>query len=350
VISSDNVTFDCRGHTVFGNGFSGSSGFFVNASNVTIKNCNIVGFFYSVYSNFASNLTIENVSSSDAFRDFSFSGDCSFNFVDFYGSSGYPISVVHHSLDSGTFSGIVACGDNVSVSNVRILGDTGVFLKGHGVSLVNANISGNTGVTVVDCTNCRVQNTVVTLNSNGDGVYVYSSKYVVLENVTVKHSNMCIRFDFVDNAILKDSRLYCDYDLGIFNTSGFLAYNNNLYGNVLCHNADNIFFNYTLVPRTNIAGKPFVSGNFWRTFSKSCEDSNMDGFCDSGYVLSCGIDYRPLSTTFVLPDAYVKNAFLLPYTLRVVVCSKNSPSFFRIVAEDQDGHVFDTPVLVEGDR
>ncbi|MDE1763519.1 MAG: right-handed parallel beta-helix repeat-containing protein [Thaumarchaeota archaeon] len=55
-VSGNDITLDCAGHTLSGTGADGSAGIVASGpSGVTIKNCNVTGFFQGIYMDFSSN-------------------------------------------------------------------------------------------------------------------------------------------------------------------------------------------------------------------------------------------------------------------------------------------------------
>ena len=58
-ISNNNITLDCAGHTISGNNTPFSAGIVSSGFNgITIKNCNVTGFFQGIYIDFGSNVNL----------------------------------------------------------------------------------------------------------------------------------------------------------------------------------------------------------------------------------------------------------------------------------------------------
>jgi len=96
-----------------------------------------------------------------------------------------------------------------------------------------------------------------------------------------------------------------------------LSSNNTVYNNFF-NNTNNFInsssginiWNTTKQAITNIVGGLNIGGNFWANpsgtgFSQTCMDANIDGICDSSYMLSTGNeDYLPLA----IPTGYINGS------------------------------------------
>src|SRR5579864_2684857 len=60
-ISNNNITLDCAGHTISGTNTPFSAGIVSAGFNgITIKNCNVTGFYQGTYIDFGSNVNLNN--------------------------------------------------------------------------------------------------------------------------------------------------------------------------------------------------------------------------------------------------------------------------------------------------
>jgi parallel beta-helix repeat protein len=158
-------------------------------------------------------------------------------------------------------------------------------------------IPGHTNSTIADCqvitshygiwawthTNFTITNTTIRENLY-HGLYLGFS-----ENCTVEHNRIEGNTGFGSFFTnLKNTRISDNY----FNNTENVLIKTNVAGNQ---------WNTTLRQGKNIAGGPFLAGNFWANpsgtgFSQTCEDSNGDSICDAAYVLDAeNTDYLPLS-------------------------------------------------------
>jgi parallel beta-helix repeat protein len=166
---------------------------------------------------------------------------------------------------------------NVTADNVTIHGFTvkdassyksGIYLDGvqHN-NISNNNVSNNSqyGIYLWCSRNNELKTNII--SGNGEyGIYL-------VKDVYGGSDNNCIHNNYFDNT-------------------------NNAYDDV--NNTNNIW-NTTKTAGTNIIGGPYLGGNFWAKpdgtgFSQICTDVDMDGICDSSYMLaSDNIDYLPLA-------------------------------------------------------
>jgi len=134
-------------------------------------------------------------------------------------------------------------------------------------TVVNNNVSNNSQYgTYLWCSRNNELKTNI-ISGNGEyGIYLVKDMYGGSDN-------NCIHNNYFDNT-------------------------NNAYDDV--NNTNNIW-NTTKTEGTNIIGGPYLGGNFWAKpdgtgFSQICTDVDMDGICDSSYMLaSDNIDYLPLT-------------------------------------------------------
>ncbi len=171
---------------------------------------------------------------------------------------------------------------------------------------------------MVYCLNC-INITVKDLNltENSDAIYFSNTTYSTIENNTLSSNNDDIKLeDSNHNRIINNSMLsnYC----GIYfdNSRENTIYNNNFsnrnYNVKFVGICTGNIWNTTKTAGQNIAGGPFLGGNYWLKsdgtgFSQiNNTDLNLDGICDETYTIESGkVDYLPLAYPDIIPPASV---------------------------------------------
>ena len=191
--------------------------------------------------------------------------------------AGANVTIIHASdPDSNVI--YVSQQDGVNISNFTITGGTGGRhpIRSAGIYLSMTN-------------NTNVSNNIV--SNNFYGIYLFSA----------------INTNLSDNNV--NSNI-----LGIYL---MLSSNNTIYNNFF-NNTNNFInsssginrWNMSKQTTTNIIGGLNIGGNFWAYpngtgFSQTCADANLDGICDSSYMLSTGNeDYLPLA----IPTEYINGS------------------------------------------
>jgi nitrous oxidase accessory protein len=127
-------------------------------------------------------------------------------------------------------------------------------------------------------------------NNNGTGITISSpypsfNHYIYGNNIS---SNKQYGLILGDRRYLNNNGIYNN----LFNNTVNVIISDVIYGN---------YWNVTKISGTNIIGGSYIGGNFWGKpdgtgFSQTCTDANIDGICDSPYVLNANnTDYLPLA-------------------------------------------------------
>lgn len=122
------------------------------------------------------------------------------------------------------------------------------------------------------------------------GVSYYVKSNIVVKNLSIRQFRYGVNLLSVNNAIV---------DAGTFNANTFGAYLQNRSGTQAYGNSFN--GNTTQAVITGGSGNVFnlglpVGGNWWSNYdtpAEGCSDVNSDGFCDTAYSFSGGIDSLP---------------------------------------------------------
>jgi len=155
-------------------------------------------------------------------------------------------------------------------------------------------------------TNCRA------VKNSQTGIYAWSNNNItIIGNIINENQYQGLYLGFSKNCTVRDNRLEGN-NLGFFIVE---SDNNQIFNNYFNNTANVIFgtnvldnqWNTTTRPGMNIAGGPYLAGNFWANpkgdgFSQICPDGNNDGVCDSAFSLDAkNIDQLPLSNKFLRP-------------------------------------------------
>jgi parallel beta-helix repeat protein len=208
-----------------------------------------------------------------------------------------------------------------NVSSGKIENNSVFINKNYGISLSNSNSIGIRGNSVHD----NIVGGIISSYSNGS----------IVENNTIDSNYQCgIYLNSIDNTILHNtielsgrgqlvnpytfecysSNENSDVDAGICmgaNASSNHIYNNHFFRN--CKHVSNIgaagknYWNTSKESGINIAGGPYLGGNYWEEYydyahnywiegpSEDCPDADKDYLCDSSYTLgSNNVDNYPL--------------------------------------------------------
>ncbi|MFZ2410724.1 MAG: NosD domain-containing protein, partial [Candidatus Methanoperedens sp.] len=115
-----------------------------------------------------------------------------------------------------------------------------------------------------------------------------------------------IYFSSSDNNTYSGSIVQYNNNYGIYlsSSNNNTIYNNrfNNSNNFITSSSTNIW-NITKTPGTNVAGGPYLGGNFWENpdgtgYSRECTDADIDGICNFPYTIGTDTDYLPLSMNF----------------------------------------------------
>jgi parallel beta-helix repeat protein len=192
-------------------------------------------------------------------------------------------------IDGQLIGNVVLIGSNwVNITQFTIQnggGSTGVYFNTNVAycSLSNSRITGNGyGLYMYFSNNNRIQNNIITLNSN-DGIYITDSDNNLFENNTLSsNTGSGIVINWSDNNILKGNTVISNGYIGIYLWGANLntIYNNNMRFNINSQGSDNTGSN------TWSMAMP-VGGNHWSNWTTPDGDNN--GIVDSPRPISGGI-------------------------------------------------------------
>jgi parallel beta-helix repeat protein len=164
-------------------------------------------------------------------------------------------------------------------------------------------------VGIVNSTNITVKN--LTLTKNGEGMLFAYTNNSRIENVSALNNNYGIALCSSNNNTLTNNTANSNNYRGIHLDS---SSSNTIYNNYF-HNTDNAYdngnntWNTTNTTGPNIAGGPYIGGNYWSDYTGN--DTNGDGFGDTELPYNCtgnitnGGDYLPLIPNWPTLEGHV---------------------------------------------
>ena len=196
----------------------------------------------------------------------------------------------------------------ITIKNCNIIGNTSVPFITVGDETNSTTISYNIGIAVWSESD---NNTIIdnTLSYNNTGIHIFDrSNYTLIANNTVNSNyDGIVLDDGVNNTVTNNTIINNTNEGIVFHDSQDNLIYNNFFNNIINTQFAQqltIYLNYwntALAGGANIIGGTYLGGNFWGNpmgtgFSQTCSDSNLDGICDSAYILATdNIDYLPLT-------------------------------------------------------
>lgn len=157
--------------------------------------------------------------------------------------------------------------------------------------------------------------TLYATGPGGDGIGIYSrasNNNTFIGNIVQYNfggtggtpgNGVGIYFSSSDNNTYSASIVQYNNNYGIYlsSSNNNTIYNNrfNNSNNFITSSSTNIW-NITKTQGTNVAGGPYLGGNFWENpdgtgYSRECTDADSDGICNFPYTIGTDTDYLPLS-------------------------------------------------------
>ncbi|MEK6913118.1 MAG: right-handed parallel beta-helix repeat-containing protein [Nanoarchaeota archaeon] len=329
-IFSPNVTFNCNGHYIYS--IQNYSGVYVNATNATIKNCNITmgsggnANAYGIYLNGAKNGTIFNNSIfGDSYAGIYLQSSSNNNLTNNNATSNSSYGIYLYSSSNNTLTSNNGISNathgiyTVYSSNTILTSNIGISNLGNGIFIrfsSNNTLTSNTGISnltygisIQYYSNNTLNNSIS--NNNKYGLYISNSNGTIVTNLTAKNNSLYGIFleSGSSNNIIKNSFIQLNNGSAFsLNNTGTALSNNYFYNNYFNNSLQysNIstssvnFFNITKTAGVNIVGGTYLAGNYWAApngsgFSQTCTAST-DGICDTSYNFDgINYDYLPLT-------------------------------------------------------
>jgi parallel beta-helix repeat protein len=208
--------------------------------------------------------------------------------------------------------------ENPSTSVFSVSGN---HIQINGLKISGANNTGYSGINLSSCTSCRIENN--TLINNSYGIYLLSSSNCTISNNTVINGNAygIVLANAYNSTISGNTAHNNARGLYVGSSDDNVILNNTIRDNdvlgfFICGHSDrnsvyNNYFNdtnetvrngignsYNILKTegTNIAGGPYIGGNFWGNpngtgFSQKAKDANGDGISDRPYKHISGSNY-----------------------------------------------------------
>jgi hypothetical protein len=254
-ISANDVTLDCRGFNVSGDGGNGDAGIYTtnNLKNLTIKNCGIYTFQYGIDLGFINDSSIINITAN---------GHKS---VAVYLTSSNSISIINSTLNYNGNGGSFEGGLELRTSNNNIISNLNSnYNDGYGILFFQASSNNsfnnintiNNSITGVDIRQDNYNNSFNNLTSNYNnisGVRLYSDINLI-KNSNIKYNgrggtfHAGVKYETTSgssprthNNILKNSVIEYNDPYGIF-LHGY-SVNNSIFSNLILNNLnEDIYF------------------------------------------------------------------------------------------------------------
>jgi parallel beta-helix repeat protein len=418
--TATNITLDCQGHTIDGQDTYWTYGMYMNydsptESTNTLKNCTITDWHQGISLNFADNNTMLNLTILSCIDGAYFSGsnnnlianatiaenqerDFSYYCVESYcantlqnitGSGGWPMKHYNQPVELADkiLSHLILCdADGSNITNVTIIGsatldNNGIYTCGltnarftsinstenrFGIYLddgsENNSISDSifaanamSGITISYSSHNNISNTRFT--DNHRGIFIQGLSINVADNNRITNNT----FENSNNEAIRLSRAGYDspniiYN-NLFNETQAIGFHSTIYNNT---------WNTTLQAGSRVySAGPTIAGNYYTNstgngFSDTCDDYNLDGFCDDAFNLitlqqctpgsTCtnNTDYKPLSGKYgatQLTGCAVLNQSNTTYYLTADITNSTQSACFNLtginITLDCQAHTID---------
>ncbi len=224
----------------------------------------------------------------------------------------------------------IVSSNNLLTNNTISNNYNGLWIFSNNNELINNTISENhIGLITYQSFGITIRNSTIN-NNNGYGIDMSSSENCIFENNSIHGNYAAISFYNTHNSTIKDNTLSeNNVGLSIIDSINNTAINNRIFSNSIngielnkakestiynnyLNNSNNVKFtdncsgnvwNISKTSGQNIAGGPYLGGNYWLRpngtgFSQiNNTDLNSDGICDEAYTLQSGqVDHLPLAT------------------------------------------------------
>jgi len=360
-ITANNVTLDCQGHTIDGNGAADYGIYADNRANITIKNCVLTDWdtnsiFADSYptsarftivnttisscpdvgvylqNGYGFNLTNVNATCDD--EDFDVASISSINcnnlvFDSCYGHNKLFYFDANDNLTiqnwNNNVSGFLLCGDNVFMNNITMSPTNKgrlITLKRTSNLTLKDSILTRVGLYLDSVTNSSFENLVMSNLSSEEAIYLKNSDNNNFISINITRAGWGVDFVSSDNNILKNTNISSSSDCAIRMQT--TSTDNKIFNNYfdtkipsLClFSSGTNYWNTTKQLGTRIySNGTYIGGNYYTNstgngYSDTCVDSNHDGFCDQVYDVyndtwcepgvncSDNVDYLPLSNKY----------------------------------------------------
>jgi len=265
-VAADNVTLDCNGSSITGDGTGYGVDNTLGYNHTTVKNCTINGFEVGIISdssfNARSNIADNNISSVNSIIIYGDSGSIiSGNILTPTGSGGYDLDSprgIGIDLGSGSNDSIIANNTFTTVSNMGIWSDNGagITITGNNFSvtgvnynravggmLSNSKISRNIittfgsfllhGIWFDGSNNTIADNVIFSTSTNGRGIQIDSGSFNRIDNDTISGGRHGILINNAKNTSITNSRIYDNARYGIYAypARGLVLTNNSIRNN-----------------------------------------------------------------------------------------------------------------------
>ena len=316
IAKSDGEIIDCTKAPLWdrrlnGSGNNGIGILILNKKNVTVKNCDVSGFYFGLFADNATGLTIEN------------SSFYSNNVVtkDFYPNSFSKEADISKNITEGEIITFINKTIHQPLINFPNASDDRKWEKGGGIIIQNSdNISvKNTlaqynfiGVGLFNVSNSEISDNNLSYNP-GFGIFLYNATHNTIDNNNLSHSNNLaewIRKPGIDNAALmlihgssynKITNNNMDYSAdGLFLTAAeappyptsdynYIAGNSARYSP---HNAFEVVFSYGNILENNDAS--YSNYGFWATYGEGLKiiNNKIIGNISAGIAIRQGLNYE----------------------------------------------------------
>ncbi len=218
-------------------------------------------------------------------------------------------SVSNNKITKNNMGIYISSSDNLVTDNTISENNEGICAHvSSGISVMNNTINDSygSGIYLSTFRNCILKNN--SIYENYYGIFLYKTENSTIEHNTLSknsigliimesNNNTAINNRIISNSVsglelnkATESTIYNNY----FNNSNNVKFTYNCSGNV---------WNISKTSGQNIAGGPYLGGNYWLRpngtgFSQiNNTDLNSDGICDEAYTLQSGqVDHLPLAT------------------------------------------------------
>ena len=286
-IGADDITLDCNGHTIAGDGHEQDYGIGISyMQGVTIKNCYVIDFMEGISLGSSSN------------------------------------NIIYDNVFSGNDAESNSCGICLSGSNNNLIYDNsasnngawGIKLQGgnsNNITDNEVNYNWHNGIWVLDSENNHITNNEVA-NTHFTGIRLTRGNNNIVSNNIISYSLDGIHIEVSSGNDISNNDISLSYGGGIYLESS--ATNNYIYGNSFIDNSINA---YEEQDTTNNYWNNSNIGNHWSDFTDNIGFPNHYEISGEG----TGIDYKPILG--FCSDGTIVNQ-----------CSENQPWFCASISLD----------------